>query len=104
MQFVMSYPKHLQTEMYLELLVAVCLVSAIWLDIYALYVRLSEVTQNRSEGLALANWVLYLARICIMASSFVLAYIFESKQSIRFSELILSGFVLGTLLVFIFVR
>ncbi len=90
--------------MYLEIFVAACLIAAIWLDVYAHYVRLSEVTQNRSEGLALANWVLYLARIFIMTSSFVLAYIFESKQSIRFSELILWGFLLGTVLVFAFVR
>jgi hypothetical protein len=78
--------------------------AAIWLDVYAHYIRLSEVTQSRSEGLALANWVLYLARIFIMTSSFALAFIFESKQSVRFSELILVGFVLGTALIFVFVR
>lgn len=90
--------------MYLELFVAACLMAAIWLDVYSLYVRLSEVTQTRSEGLALANWVLYLARIFIMTSSFALAFIFESKQSIRFSELILVGFGLGTALSLAFVR
>lgn len=90
--------------MYLEFFVALCLIAAIWLDVYALYVRFSEVTQSHSEGLALASWVLYLARIFIMASSFALAFIFESKQSIRFSELILVGFVLGTALLCIFVR
>lgn len=90
--------------MYLELFVALCLIAAIWLDVYALYVRLSEVAQSRSEGLALAGWVLYLARIFIMASSFVLAFIFESKQGIRFSELILVGFTLGTAFLSIFMR
>lgn len=90
--------------MYLELFVAGCLMAAIWLDVYAHYVRLSDVTQSRSEGLALANWVLYLARIFIMTSSFALAFIFESKQNIRFSELILVGFAFGTMLIFAFAR
>lgn len=90
--------------MYIELFVAACLMAAIWLDVYALYVRLSEVTQKRSEGLALANWVLYLARIFNLTSSFALAFIFESKQNIRFSELILVGFMLGCAFLFAFVR
>ena len=90
--------------MYLEVFVAVCLMAAIWLDVYALYVRLSAVTQARAEGLALANWVLYLARIFNLASSFALAFIFESKQNVRFSELILAGSVLGTVLLFAFTR
>ena len=90
--------------MYIEIIVAVCLMAAIWLDVYALFIRLSDVTQNRSEGLALANWVLYLARILNLATAFALAYVFESNKDVRFSELILWGFVLGLVLLAAFMR
>ena len=90
--------------MYIEIIVAACLMVAIWLDVYALFIRLSDVTQNRSEGLALANWVLYLARILNLASAFALAFVFESNKEVRFSELILLGFVLGFILLAAFVQ
>jgi hypothetical protein len=90
--------------MYLECFVALSLMTAVWLDVYSLYVRLSDVSQYQSEGLALANWVLYLARILNLTSAFALAFIFESNQSVRFSELILIGFMLGCILLFSFVK
>lgn len=45
-----------------------------------------------------------MARILNLASAFALAIIFESNQIVRFSELILFGFMLGFLLLFSFVR
>ena len=90
--------------MYIEIIIATCLMGAIWLDVYALFIRLSDVTQNRSEGLALANWVLYLARILNLASAFALAFVFESNKDLRFSELILWGFLLGLILLITFMR
>lgn len=90
--------------MYIELLVVLFLVGGIWLDVYSLYVRLSHVTQRRAEGLALANWVLYMARLLNLASAFALALIFESSSSLDFSGLVLASFSLGVLFLLAFYR
>jgi hypothetical protein len=89
---------------YIELLVVLLLAGGIWLDVYSLYVRLSHVTQKRSEGLALANWVLYMARMLNLASAFALALIVESNSGINFSGLVLTSFLVGSLFLFVFYK
>ena len=91
-------------DVYIELLVIFFLVGGIWLDVYSLYVRLSNVTQKRSEGLALANWVLYMARMLNLASAFTLAVIYESNSGVNFSGLVLASFLVGSLFLFVFYK
>ncbi len=91
-------------DVYIQLLVVLFLVGGIWLDVYSLYVRLSHVTQKQSEGLALANWVLYLARMLNLASAFALALIFESNSIVNFSSLVLTSFLVGSLLLLVFYK